>query len=170
MKTFLHDRHEQVNDHGDPDLRLHGVGRGPVERFDLQMLFDPFEEQFDLPLLPIRVRDHLRWNIEEVRQEHETFLLLGIGVGDSSQRLWITGPGLVTDQGDDLVPSHSPRSFGSNRRETMEPQIALCPDDEERRQKMNRIETREVDVPRVHGNSPPGMILGGWYPKWIGRN
>jgi len=27
MKSFLKDRHEQINDHGDPDLRLHGVGR-----------------------------------------------------------------------------------------------------------------------------------------------
>ena len=69
MKSFLHDRHEQVNDHGDPDLRLHGVGRGTVERLDPQMLLDPFEEQFDLLPLPICVRDHLRWNIDALAKK-----------------------------------------------------------------------------------------------------
>jgi hypothetical protein len=32
----------------------------------------------------------------------------------------------------------------------MEPQIALGPDDEERRQEMNCMETRKVDVPAIH--------------------
>jgi len=56
-----------------------------------------------------------------------------------------------------LVPSHSPRSFGSNRRKTMEPQIALRAYDEERRQEMNRIETRKFGVPAIHRDD--GILL-----------
>jgi hypothetical protein len=107
MKTFLDDRHEQINDFGDPDLRFHRVGRGSVERLYPQMLLDSFEEQFDLPPLQKRVRDHLRWNIEEVRQENGTFLLLGIDIDDSPQRLGKTGSGLANEQGNDLIFSHS---------------------------------------------------------------
>lgn len=32
-----------------PDLGLHGIGRGAHERLDLQVLFEGFEEQFNLP-------------------------------------------------------------------------------------------------------------------------
>ena len=32
-----------------PDLGFDGILRGAVEGFDAQVLFDPFEEQFDLP-------------------------------------------------------------------------------------------------------------------------
>ena len=39
----------------------------------------------------------------------------------------------------------------------MEPQIALRADDEERRQKMNRIETRKVGVPAIHRDN--GILL-----------
>lgn len=42
-------RDQQVHAHGHPDLRQHGIARGAEEGFDLQVLLDPFEEQFDLP-------------------------------------------------------------------------------------------------------------------------
>ena len=41
---FFDDGHQNIDADCDPHLRLHRVVRGPKERFDSQMLFDPFEE------------------------------------------------------------------------------------------------------------------------------
>src|SRR2546428_13871820 len=45
------DGHQHINRDGDPDLSLHGVLAGAVERFDAKVLFDPFEQLNDI--LPI---------------------------------------------------------------------------------------------------------------------
>jgi hypothetical protein len=42
---------------GDPDLDPHRVRGSAIEGFDAQMLFDPFEEQFDLPAAAVELRD-----------------------------------------------------------------------------------------------------------------
>jgi len=43
-KTLASDGHQHINRDGDPDLSLHGVLAGAVERFDAKVLFDPFEK------------------------------------------------------------------------------------------------------------------------------
>ena len=45
----LHDRHQHVDAHRDPNLSFDCVDRVSVEALDPQMLLDPFEEQFHLP-------------------------------------------------------------------------------------------------------------------------
>ncbi len=49
MKSFFDDGNQHVSRHGAPDLRLDGVLAVAQELLDSQVLFDPFEEQFDLP-------------------------------------------------------------------------------------------------------------------------
>jgi len=41
---FLGDGNQQVCGYGDPDLTVNSVWAGPVECFDMQVLFDPFEK------------------------------------------------------------------------------------------------------------------------------
>ena len=53
LEFLLQDGDEDVDADGDPDLGLHGVLRVAVERFDAEVLFDPFEEEFDLPATAI---------------------------------------------------------------------------------------------------------------------
>jgi hypothetical protein len=48
-ELFLDDRYQHINRDSDPDLSFHGVLGSAVERFDSKILFDPFEEQLDLP-------------------------------------------------------------------------------------------------------------------------
>lgn len=43
-ELLLQDGHEHVDADGDPDLGVHRVLGGPVERLDPQVLFDPLEE------------------------------------------------------------------------------------------------------------------------------
>ena len=49
LEHLPQDGHQHVDTDGDPDLGLHRVLGGPVERPDPQVLLDPLEEQFDLP-------------------------------------------------------------------------------------------------------------------------
>jgi hypothetical protein len=48
-ELFLDDRYQQIDRDGNPDLSFHGVLGSAVERLDSKILFDPFEEQLDLP-------------------------------------------------------------------------------------------------------------------------
>jgi len=57
LQFLFHDRHKHVHADRDPDLGLHRIVGRTVERFDLQMLFDPFEEQFHLPATPVQLGD-----------------------------------------------------------------------------------------------------------------
>ena len=47
-QAFFDNSYEHINGHGDPDLGLDAAVRSAEKVFDAQMLFDPFEEEFDL--------------------------------------------------------------------------------------------------------------------------
>jgi len=56
-QPLLDDGDERVNCDRHPDLRPHSVPRCPIERLDPQVLFDPTEEQFDLPAKLVELGD-----------------------------------------------------------------------------------------------------------------
>src|SRR5664279_3786098 len=56
LQFFFDNRHQHVDADGNPYLCLDRVVRGPEERLDAKVLFDPFEEQFDLPATAIQLR------------------------------------------------------------------------------------------------------------------
>ena len=49
LEALLDNRDQDVDRDGDPDLGLHRVLGGSVERLDVQVLLNPFEEQLHLP-------------------------------------------------------------------------------------------------------------------------
>ena len=49
MIAFFENGKFEVNDHSDPDLDLYRIGGSAIEGLDSEVLFDPFEEQFDFP-------------------------------------------------------------------------------------------------------------------------
>ncbi len=69
MQTFFDDSDEDIGSDRDPYLRLDGILAGSQKSFDTQMLLDPFEEQFDLPALLVKCRNHLWLEGEIVGQE-----------------------------------------------------------------------------------------------------
>ena len=89
MEPLLQDGDEQVNGDGRPDLGVHGVGRGAVKGFDAQVLFEPFEEQFDLPASAIEPADGQGWHGEMVGQDDERFAGFGVAIADAAQRIGI---------------------------------------------------------------------------------
>ena len=45
-ETLADDGDEHIDRNGEPNLSLHGILAGAIERLDSHVLLDPFEEQF----------------------------------------------------------------------------------------------------------------------------
>src|SRR3989442_12910286 len=71
-QLFFDDGNQNINGHRNPDLGLHTVGRRTEKTVDPQELFDPFEEQFDLPTLAINRSDGQSRKKEIISQEHQS--------------------------------------------------------------------------------------------------
>ena len=69
----------------------------------MQVLLDPFEEQFDLPAALVQTRDGKRRQLEVVGEKHETLLGLCIEVGDATKRNRILLRGLGSTEHDRLA-------------------------------------------------------------------
>jgi hypothetical protein len=78
MQSFFDNFQEKINRNRDPDLGAHGVLAGAIEGFDAQMLFDPFEEQFDLPAAVIELRNGKGGQGEVVGQKDQRLARLRI--------------------------------------------------------------------------------------------
>ena len=72
---------QQVVDHGGPNLRHNGIFRGAEEGFDFKILFDPLEEDFNLPSWPVELCDVGGIEVEVVSHEGDSFTGLRIGNG-----------------------------------------------------------------------------------------
>jgi hypothetical protein len=70
-QILFDDRDERINRHGYPDLRPHRVLRCSVKRLDPEILFDPPEEQFNLPAELIELGDRLGGLKKVVRQKSQ---------------------------------------------------------------------------------------------------
>lgn len=75
QRALLDDGDQHVGGDRDPDLRLHRVLAGAEECLDAQMLFDSFEEQFDLPAQPVQLADRLGRQPRVVGQEHDALVV-----------------------------------------------------------------------------------------------
>ena len=60
METFSNDGNKDICGDGNPDLGFYRIFGSAVECLDTEMLFDPFEEQFDLPLAFVEFGDGQR--------------------------------------------------------------------------------------------------------------
>ena len=106
---------ENKSDHGDADLSHQRVEGGAQKGFDLEMLFDPFEEQLHFPPALIQSRDGACGPLEVVGEEHIHFAILRVDVPDSPQ---LAGIFLVSERfrhADDVIGRDAPPSGGVDR-------------------------------------------------------
>lgn len=89
MKSFSKNGNEQIGGNGRPDLGFDGVGGGSVERLDAQVLFDPFEEQFDLPARLEQFGYGHSVELKIVGQKHQRSIFFGIEVANAPQRVGV---------------------------------------------------------------------------------
>ena len=105
--TFFENSDEQINGDGAPHLDSNGVLRSAVEGFDSQMLFDPFEEEFNVPTAAVKLSDIQRRFGEIVGEKHIQLFGFRIAKTDSAQHLGIVSPRIKAAQDDSLVAAQS---------------------------------------------------------------
>jgi hypothetical protein len=74
VQFLFYDGHEHINRDRDPDLSAQGVLGSAVEILDAQVLFDPLEEQFDLPTAAIELGNSQWWQAEVVGEKDESLI------------------------------------------------------------------------------------------------
>ena len=84
LEVVLNDSNETVCDDGNMNLNAHRIVTLSPERFDLEVLFDPFEEQLDLPPVFVKEGDVLGCKIEVVRVVSERTMQVRSIVDDAS--------------------------------------------------------------------------------------
>jgi hypothetical protein len=156
-QTPARDRYEQVNRHGAPDLGLHRVLRRTVKRLDPQVLFDPFEEQLDLPAAAVEVRDGFRVQLEVVGQEDQSLVVVGVVKRNPAQMRRITLPRIERLQHDRLVAACSGRLVGRMRIQPPEREVLPGAGDEECSGPRPAVEPLEVEVAAVHNVEGAGF-------------
>ena len=83
--AFFQDGEQEVYGHGDPDLSLNGIWGSSIKRLHLQVLLDPFEEQFDFPPGLVQGGNGLRRQSKIICQKDQTSLLRLIAEADPPQ-------------------------------------------------------------------------------------
>ncbi len=107
VEAFFEDGDQDVDRDGDPDLGLDGVLGGAEEALDAQVLFDPFEEQLDLPAAFVEPGDGERRQGEVVGQEDEGFAGLRVAVLDAAEGVRVADGGMGARGNHDLVAAQS---------------------------------------------------------------
>ena len=103
MELLFDNGHENINGDGDPDLRLDGVFGGSVKGFDPKMLFDPLEEQLDLPPAFVDLGNGQGRQREVVGQEDKSSVLFEVVEADTPQFFGIILAGVEAVKGNNLV-------------------------------------------------------------------
>jgi hypothetical protein len=93
MKLLFQHGHQYVDADGDPNLGLHSVGRGAKEALDMQVLLDPFEEQFDLPATLVQFGDGQCRQGEVVGQIDKEPTCLGVEEANTPQSVGVSPAG-----------------------------------------------------------------------------
>ena len=149
--------HEEVGADGNPDLRLHGVLAGAVERLDAQVLLYPFEEQLDLPASLVDLRHDDGFDLEVVGEEDQGLSRLRIRVADSSDIAGIMILGLRPVEADGLVGAQSRSLVHRSRLPDVEAHFRLRSGHEERPGRVDSSEALEVEVPAIHRVEGSGL-------------
>ncbi len=133
-----------------PYLNTHRVFRGSIEYFDPQVVLDPFEKQFDLPALLVKLGDDRRGQIDVVGEELVEIPGVGVAVLDPAEVRRIVlgrhGPG----QSDHLIAEDSRGLVGLLGFNHVILGVVLEPGDEVGAGRREAVEPPVIDVPLVH--------------------
>jgi len=158
-------RDQYVNAHGNPDLRFDRVGRCTEKAFDPEILFDPLEEEFDLPAAFVEQGNSQRRQCKVVCQVYKEALRLEIEIPDAAQPIWISFLTVEDFQTNDLIGAHPRRGIHLLRLHSHILQGAFGSNNEESAKILERMKALEIQIspvhdikgPRLDGNQIEGM-------------
>ena len=114
------------------------------------MLFDPFEEQFDLPATMIQMCDGQRGCGEFVGQKDQSLARFEIAIADASQRRGIIILGQRARRDDRLVKAQAGGFVHRTGVATDEAEVFLGASDEEGGTLMQAVQSGEVEIAAIH--------------------
>ena len=149
---FLRNDEQKVVANGYPDLRVDRVLGGSIESLDVQMLFDPLEEQFDLPALAVQFRNGQRvFDCEVVGQEAIDLTGLKVLIHNKSQRIGILSGRVIAGEPDGLVGKNARTFVNRPGLKDLIGHVVLGPRDEVRTLLLEvLVKLLEGDVSLVH--------------------
>jgi len=157
FQALFDDGNQYVDEDGDPDLRFHRVLGGPVKGLDAQVLFDPFEEQFDLPATSVKLCDRNRRQCEVVGQKNQASVFLGVEEANASQFFGVILSGVETVKKDGLVALQPGGFVDRMRVKTFEIQISFGPRHKKGRGLMDHEQAGKVEIAAIHHVDRPWL-------------
>ena len=103
MKFLFDDGNEHIGGYGTPNLRLYCVLAVAQKLLDAQVLFDPFEEQLDLPAALVQSGNGQGRQGRVVGQENQGLLGLGVFEANAPQVLGVVLGCIVSVQRNGLI-------------------------------------------------------------------
>ena len=100
---LLDDSCEDIDRDGHPDLCLHGIFGSPVKRLNPEVLFDPTEEQLDLPAELVKQSDGQGGKRKVVRQERQIAAIVPIVKTDAAEAIGICSLRIETAEDHRLI-------------------------------------------------------------------
>lgn len=113
------------------------------------MLFEPFEEELDLPTLLVQSRDGQGREREVVGQEAKALACLGVDESNPSQRIGVVEVGVEAGQQHGLVELHASFLVHWPRSAPLEGEILLGPCDEKGLTLVESMESREIQISAI---------------------
>ena len=151
--------HQKVNAECDPDLGARGVFSCAKKRFDAQVLFDPFEEEFDLPAALVNSGNGKGGEIEVVCEKDQPFSGFGIDITDAPQPAGIVPLSFFGFKANGLVAPQPCRFIDRSRFEDMETGVAFGTDHEIRTDRLDSEQPGEIEITTVKNVDASRVVL-----------
>jgi len=147
---------DQIGANSRPNLGLDGIDTLPVKRFNPKILFDPFEEQFDLPPAFVILADLFGVAISDIGKQNNILIIFRVDQPNPPQGFRITMFRFGTRQSNNLVALQAGRAIDRRGGFSVEPQILFGSNDEEASRVVQMIQTLVIQVPAVHNVDASG--------------
>jgi len=148
--------HDQIGTDSRPDLSFDSIDALPVKRFDSKILFDPFEEQFNLPPAFVIVCDLFSVAVGDIGKQDNILIVFGINQMNTSQGFRVTMLGLLAGQPDDLVALQAGRTINWGGGFPIEPQILFGSNDKPTSTAVQVIQALVIQIRTIHNVDAAG--------------
>ena len=150
IQALFHNSNRDVGRNRDPYLRLDGVFCVAIERFDSKMLFDPLEEQLDLPSLLVEGANRDGRQGKVVGEKHELLVGLCIDESDASECFGVSSSRQYASQPDMMIADQSSADVDGKGLNQFALHVGFGPGHKESPVGVQVVEPSKVEVGFVH--------------------
>jgi len=150
LQIFPDDGHQYINGNFDPVLGFYRVIGSAVKGFDPKILFDPFEEEINMPSASVQFRDCDSRQFGVVSEEHQPAIFLRVMEGYSPQPIGINFGRQWSLQVDDDVTSQSHFGVHWMAEAMAEIKVAFCADHKEGTGCGETVQAFKVQISTIH--------------------